>query len=157
VLGYGSFCRINKFSAQHSQNNTKMSTSIHDFMGSFIATSKLIAGLTAAGISTALGGNPSLGDFGERLVEIGAPTVVGCTIGMWLASKGLGFVEKKVDPDSMTTLAVDGIVAGAATAGLLMVAGFLPKDLSMQTIQVAAVSGGSCVVGKVLSGMLHKK
>ena len=128
------------------------------FFGQFIATSKIIAGVTAAAAGTLLSGDRSLDAFWENLLNLGAPTLVGCTVATMVVPPIFGKMDgniKKVGGAGEDL--IEGLVAGGATVGLLMLAGALPRQLDSQVLMTAILSGGSCLVGDYVSQTLGDK
>lgn len=117
----------------------------------FLSVKHLSAGVVAAGIATLLSDERSAGEIATRLLELGAPTVVGCTVADYASStllSGAGAEEYDI---------VDGVLAGAVTVGLLMLPGWLPREVNMQVLVTFAIAGGSCLAGheiaKLVSGL----
>ena len=116
----------------------------------FLAVKHLAAGLIAAGAATFLSDNRGGAEFLSRLLEVGAPTVVGCTIGDYVG-------EKVLDGDEEQTIQIaDAAIGGVATVGLMMLPGWLPRELDGQVLLTGAIAAGACFLGHEVSKLVSK-
>jgi len=105
-----------------------------------------VAVLVATGAAMAIDGGVSLGNFADKLLLMGMPTLVGA-----IAINGLA--DQFLDPSkfgSSKYYPYRAALGGAAAVGFMMLIGAAPVELSMGNVLAGGISAVSIAAGDYL-------